>query len=145
MYKLSPQGKNFDRANEGLSVLSLPNGAGYLWLRMAMQKLLDYIYTWADHIILVGHLKDKFLEKDGKEVQAKDLDLTGKLKSIVCSQADAVTYLYRNANNELIANFNNTDDVTCGSRCDHLKGKEIVLSEVTDNGDIVVHWDKVYK
>jgi len=30
IYKKTPMGKNFDSKNENLSVLSLPNGAGYL-------------------------------------------------------------------------------------------------------------------
>jgi len=39
-------------------VLKLPNGAGYLYLREAFFKVLDYIDTLAENIILSGHLKD---------------------------------------------------------------------------------------
>jgi hypothetical protein len=142
-YKKSAQGKNFDRENQGLSVLTLPNGAGYLWLRIAMEELLSYIYTWADHIILVGHVRDKFLEKDGKEVQSKDLDLTGKLRNIVCSQADAIAYLHRE-NDNVIANFKTADEVICGVRCPHLLGQEVVLSEKNEDGTFTTSWDKIY-
>ena len=95
MYQATPQGKNFDSKNEGLSVLSLPNGGGYLYLRQAYKKWIDKLNLLADHIILVGHLKDKMLEKKGKEVAVADLDLTGKIKQITCANADAIGYIYR--------------------------------------------------
>ena len=142
MYKESPMGKNFD----GGSVLELPNGAGYLWLRRAFTEWLSKLKKLADHIILVGHLKDKFIEKKGKEVQAKDLDLTGKLKAITCSDADAIGYLHRGADNELIINFQSSDEVTCGARPPHLKGQMITVAEYdAEKNDLKnVAWDKIY-
>lgn len=118
-YKQSPQGKNFI----GTSVLELPMGAGYLHLRIAFKKWIDYLLTLAEHVILVGHLKDKIIEKKGKEVIAKDLALTGKIREITCSNADAIGYLYRE-NDELRINFQASDEITCGSRCEHLKGQD---------------------
>ena len=69
LYQNTPMGKNFD----GDSVLKLPNGAGYLYLREAFFKILDYIETLVPDdgsIILLGHLKDKLIETNGKEVSA---------------------------------------------------------------------------
>jgi len=126
IYKETPMGKNFDSKNTGASVLSLPNGAGYLYLRMAYKKWIDKLNKLADHIILVGHLKDKMLEKKGKEVAVKDLDLTGKIKQITCANADAVGYIYREEEETMIS-FNSMEDVTAGSRCEHLKGKAMPL------------------
>mgnify|MGYP003675338480 FL=1 len=40
LYRLTPMGKNFDKDNKGLSVLTLPNGAGYLYLRRAFIRRL---------------------------------------------------------------------------------------------------------
>ena len=128
LYKQTPMGKSF----KGDSVLTLPNGAGYLYLRMAFMKMINYIKTLSDHIILVGHLKDKILEKKGKEVNAKDLDLTGKLRSITSAGADAIGYVYRDGN-EVRINFQSSDEVLCGSRCEHLKGK-----------DITFDWNQIY-
>lgn len=62
MYKDTPIGKNY----EGANVLMLPNGAGYLYLRMAVESVLNYIDTLADDIILLGHLKDKQVEIKGE-------------------------------------------------------------------------------
>jgi len=122
IYMRTPMGKNFEQKNPGASVLSLPNGAGYLYLRIAYKKWIDRLNTLADHIILVGHLKDKMLEKKGKEVAVKDLDLTGKIKQITCANADAIGYIYREDDTTMIS-FNSLDDTVAGSRCDHLKGQ----------------------
>ena len=127
IYKETPMGKNFDSKNTGASVLSLPNGAGYLYLRMAYKKWIEKLNKLADHIILVGHLKDKMLEKKGKEVAVKDLDLTGKIKLITCANADAVGYIYREGEETMIS-FNSMEDVTAGSRCAHLKGATMPLA-----------------
>ena len=103
LYRNTPMGKNFDKDNKGLSVLSLPNGAGYLYLRMAYKKWLDRLNKLADHVILVGHLKDKVIEKKGKEVNSKDLDLTGKIRSITCSNADAIGYVFRDEGKTMVS------------------------------------------
>jgi len=126
IYMRTPMGKNFDQKNPGASVLSLPNGAGYLYLRMAYKEWIDKLNKLADHIILVGHLKDKMLEKKGKEVAVKDLDLTGKIKQITCANADAVGYIYREGD-ETMVSFDSLEDITAGSRCAHLKGKTIPM------------------
>ena len=132
IYMKTPMGKNFEQKNPGASVLSLPNGGGYLYLRIAYKKWIDRLNTLADHVILVGHLKDKMLEKKGKEVAVKDLDLTGKIKQITCANADAIGYIYRE-NDETMISFNSLDDVTAGSRCDHLKGQTMPLK-----------WNKIF-
>ena len=126
LYQNTPMGKNFDKDNKGTSVLSLPNGAGYLYLRMAFKKWMDRLNMLADHVIFVGHLKDKMIDKKGKEVASKDLDLTGKIKQITCANADAIGYIYRE-NEETKISFNSQGDITAGSRCDHLKGQDMVL------------------
>ena len=126
MYMQTPMGKTFEQKNPGASVLSLANGGGYLYLRIAYKKWIDRLNTLADHIILVGHLKDKMLEKKGKEVAVKDLDLTGKIKQITCAQADAVGYIFREDDKTMIS-FDSLDDITAGSRCAHLKGKTMPL------------------
>ena len=126
IYLKTPMGANFETKNPGMSILSLPNGAGYLYLRMAYKKWMDKLNTLADHVILVGHLKDKMLEKKGKEVAVKDLDLTGKIKQITCANADAVGYIYREDDVTMVS-FDSLGDVVAGSRCDHLKGKTMPM------------------
>ena len=132
LYQNTPMGKNFDSDNKGLSVLSLPNGAGYLYLRMAYKKWIDRLNTLADHIILVGHLKEAKIDKKGKEVAVKDLDLTGKIKNITCANADAIGYVFREDDKTMIS-FDSMGDIQAGSRCEHLKGQTFPLE-----------WDKIF-
>jgi len=142
LYMDTPMGKTF----AGDNVLKLPNGAGYLYLREAFFKILDYIETLVPEdgsIILLGHLKDKNIDVAGKEVAAVDLDLTGKIKSLVCAKADAIGLLSRKGN-QVILNFKTSDEITCGARPDHLKNQEIILTESID-GNLVASWDKVFK
>ena len=117
-YKASAIGKNFD----GDSVLELPRGAGYLYLRIHFFNILAYIMKLADNVILVGHQKDTTVDKAGKEVSAQDIQLTGRIKSMVAAKSDAIGYLFRK-DDKLMVTFETKDELTCGSRCDHLKGK----------------------
>ena len=126
LYRATPMGKNFDPDNKGLSVLTLPQGAGYLYLRKAFMKWFFNLSKLADHVIFVGHLKDKYLTKNGKEVKANDLSLSGKLREIACANADAIGYVYRGDNTTKIS-FDSTNDDTAGSRCEHLRGMDAPL------------------
>lgn len=139
LYMSTPMGKNF----KGDNILSLPNGAGYQYLREAFFRMLAYIETLADRVIYLGHLKAKYIEKDGKEVTAAELDLTGKIKSMISADVDAIGLLYRDENGNNVLTFNTTDDVICGARPEHLKNKDIVLTETTDKG-FKVNWNKIY-
>jgi len=58
------------------------------------------------------------------------------------SQSDAVGYLYRKGNTNILS-FATNDSVACGARPAHLRNKEIVLSELKDD-NFTTHWDKVY-
>jgi len=126
MYQATPMGKNFDKDNKGLSVLTLPNGAGYNYLRQSFQKWFRNLNQLADHIIFVGHLRDKYLTKNGKEVKANDLSLSGKLREIACANADAIGLVYRGEGTTKIS-FDSTGDDTAGSRCGHLRGLDAEL------------------
>lgn len=142
LYKDTVMGKSFT----GDSVLKLANGAGWQYLREAFFKILDYIETLVPEegaIILSGHLKDKLIETAGKEVSSIELDLSGKIKSIVCAKADAIGVLYRKGN-QTILSFRTSDEVSCGARPEHLKNQEIVASEIVD-GKFITYWDKIFK
>lgn len=142
MYKATPMGSSF----EGTDVLTLERGSGYYYLRLAFKKYIDSLSKLSDRLILIGHLKDNIVSKAGKEVNAKDLDLTGKIKQIACKDADAVGYLYRGADNELRINFKSSDELTCGSRCKHLKGMDIKIADydVAKNDLTNIDWSLIY-
>lgn len=138
LYRKTSMGASF----AGDSVLSLPNGGGYLYLREAFTRAVSFIKTWAPRIILVGHLKETMINTEGKEVNVMDVDLTGKLKSMTCGDADAIGYMYREGNNTMLT-FNSKDTVLCGSRPEHLRGKTILLAE-QQNNEITTHWDEIF-
>lgn len=154
LYSRKPMGKSwFKKKADGTldpasgkaqygNILNLPNGAGYAYLREAMTKMVDYVKTLAPRVILVGHIKDTMLEKAGAEFTSSDLDLTGKIKRIISSQSDAIGYMYRKGNKNILS-FATSDAISCGARPKHLRNAEIVVSEMTDEG-FVTHWDKVY-
>jgi ABC-type glycerol-3-phosphate transport system substrate-binding protein len=139
LYRATSMGKNYD----GDNVLSLPNGAGYLYLRQAFFQVLDFIDTLAPHIILSGHIKDKQVDDKGEMVLAANIDLTGKIKSLICANADAIGYMYRKGNKTILS-FKTSEEVTCGARPDHLRNEEIVVTEMTESGKLQFHWDKVF-
>jgi hypothetical protein len=145
MYSKSSMGKNWytDGKPKYGTILNMPNGAGYPWLREAFTKVIDYIKTWAKRVILVGHVKDTVLEKNGSEFNALDLDLTGKLKRITTSQSDAIGYLYRKGNKNVLS-FKTSDEISCGARPDHLRNQEIVLSELAEDNTIKINWSEIY-
>ena len=139
-YRNTPMGKNFD----GDNVITLPNGAGYLYIREAFFDILNYVDTLAEHVILSGHIKDKPVDDKGEMVMSANIDLTGKIKSLICANADAIGYMFRKGNN-VILSFKTNEETTCGARPDHLRNAEIVLSEINEKGEVVTHWDEVYK
>ena len=143
-FKKTPDGKyapDSGKAMYGL-VTSLPNGGGWMYQREAITKIIEFIKTLAPRVILVGHVRETMLEKNGSEFSSSDLDLTGKVKRIISSQSDAIGYLHRRGNINILS-FKTTDEISCGARPIHLKNKEIEISMYEDD---VLHtfWDKVY-
>ena len=124
------------------SILNMPNGAGYPYLRDAFTRVIEYVKTLAPRVILIGHIRDVLLEKGGADFNALDLDLTGKLKRITTSQSDAIGYLYRKGNKNILS-FKTSDEVSCGARPEHLRNQEITVSEIVD-GQLVTHWNRVF-
>jgi hypothetical protein len=154
IYSKTSIGKNWFKTNSDGSlagdsgkaiygnILQMPNGAGYPYLRDAFTRVIEYVKTLAPRIILIGHIKDVLLEKAGSDFTALDLDLTGKLKRITTSQSDAIGYLYRKGNKNILS-FKTTDEVSCGARPEHLRNQEITISELKD-GILTTNWNKIY-
>ena len=132
LYRQTPMGKSYN----GDDIRTLPNGSGYMYLRMAVRKVIDMFRNLCDNFILIGHTKEKMINKEGE-------DLVGKLGDIVCGEADAVGYVYRKKN-ETIISFEGGDNSVREARAPHLRGKKIVIAESDENNNINVHWDKIY-
>lgn len=164
-YMSMVQGKNFNRVrnkpgtdednniinviskDKFKTVLTLAKGAGYLHLRNSFKRWKSKFDKIAKYKIYVAHVKDIFLEKGGKEVSAKDLDLTGKIKNITCASVDAIGLLYRDSDSplELRISFKNNNSDLAGSRAKHLRNQDFVLAINNPDGSIKSHnWDKIY-
>lgn len=139
-YKASTLGKNF----EGTSIIELPQGAGYFRLREKMGEMLWLFTQAADEVILLAHVRDRMLTKVSGEVVAQDIDLTGKIRNIVCSRSSAVGFMRRDFANQLLLIFKTTDAVNCGSRCEHLRGREFVIGKLDAAGSPVFDWSQIY-
>lgn len=141
LYKKTELGKNW----KGDDITTLARGAGYKYLRDAVKKVIDMFKDLCDEFILVGHVKDSITEKDGQEVNAKEIDLVGKLGKIVCGMADAVGYVYRKDAETHISFKSQGDGTVMEARARHIAGKDIIIATGNPDGSITTYWDRVYK
>lgn len=139
MYRDTPMGRNW----VGDDVTTLPNGAGYRYTRMALSTVIGELENICDTLIILGHVKDKLVESNGKEMQERGLDLTGKSASILCSQVDAIGYMYREENETKI-NFAASQSLIAGARSAHLKGQQISVIVSDEEGKLNVDWSKIF-
>ena len=72
MFKETPAGSKFT----GDDVLDASMGAGYSYLRKAMESVIDAVAKCAPNIILVCHVKDAAIANS--DVTVKQIDLLGK-------------------------------------------------------------------
>lgn len=148
-YRATPMGKKFGLNEttlryEYVDIRTLANGGGYLYIRNAFAKVVNIFRGLTDHLILLGHTKDRTINRDGKEMSENLLDLGGKLSDITSAKADALGYVYRKKN-QTILNFQGGDDFLVEARPAHLRGKEIVIAESDDEGVLTTYWDRVFK
>lgn len=139
LYKDTPMGRNWT----GDDVTTLPQGAGYRYTRLALAEVINTIEKLCDTIILLGHTKDKLVEREGKEMTERGLDLTGKMASIICAHVDAIGYVYRDENETRI-NFSASESLIAGARSNHLKNADIVVAVSDDQGNVKIDWSKIF-
>lgn len=141
LYQQTELGKNW----KGNDVTTLARGAGYKYLRDAVKKVIDMFKDLCDEFILIGHVKDSITDKDGEEVNAKEIDLVGKLGKIICGMADAVGYVYRKDNETHISFKSGGDGTIMEARARHIAGRDVVIATGNEDGTITTYWDKIYK
>lgn len=124
-------------------VRQLANGAGYLYLRKAIRQLIDMFKPLCESLILVCHVKDKQIRKNGEEMSEMAVDLAGKSADIICGEADAVGYLYREGNKTYLS-FEGGDNTIREARSPHLRGKKLLVAESNENNEVVFDTTKVF-
>ena len=149
-------GKKFNRDTQGNilprkqweSVLSLPQGGGYMYTRESLKNWIERFRKISENLIMVCHTKDKYINETGKEMQINAIDLTGKSANIAAAGAQAVGFLYvdRKTNN-LMINFD-SKNLEAGCRSLHLAGQTIPLLEFEGIGKdrkiTANNWNKIY-
>lgn len=138
LYNQTPMGKSYRG-----DVRMLPNGAGWFYIRQAVRKVIDMFRELCEEFILVGHTKDKLVNKEGEELSEMQLDLAGRLSDIICGEADAIGYVYRKKNQTLIS-FQGGENNVVEARAPHLRGKTVVIAESDESGKITTDWNKIY-
>ena len=138
LYNQTPMGKSYRG-----DVRMLPNGAGWFYIRQAERKVIDMFRELCEEFILVGHTKDKLVNKEGEELSEMQLDLAGRLSDIICGEADAIGYVYRKKNQTLIS-FQGGENNIVEARAPHLRGKTVVIAESDESGKITTDWNKIY-
>lgn len=139
LYKNTPQGKNW----QGTDIRTLPQGGGYQFLRQAVRKVIDMFRDLCDTLILVAHVREKMINREGEELNEMSIDLTGKLGDILCGEADAIGYVYRKKNETHIS-FEGGENITREARADHLRGKNIIVATSDENNKITVDMTKIF-
>lgn len=130
-FKESIMGSTF----KGKSIIELPKGGGYYYLRNELMEKIMLLSKVCKGLIVVAHLRDKTLMKEGTEVSMTELSFTGRISAMVCAKADAIGYLYRDKDDaQAMISFETLEESSImGSRCPHLAGKTFPFS-----------WDKIY-
>lgn len=139
LYKQTPMGKSY----QGTDIRTLPNGSGYMYLRQAVRKVIDMFRDLCDSLILIAHVKEKMINKEGEELSEMSIDLTGKLGDILCGEADAIGYVYRKKNETHIS-FEGGDNTIREARAEHLRGKNLVVATSDENNHITVDMTKIF-
>ena len=139
LYLNTPAGSKFT----GDDVLDAPMGAGYQYIRKAMEMCIDMIAKCAPNIILVCHSKDAAVGVS--DLTTRQIDLLGKSGRILASKSDGIGFMSRDEHSNTILSFNTNDtSIEAGARPEHLCNKEIVLGEMLKDGTIKYYWERIY-
>ena len=139
--KKDEKGKNVVDPNADVRLL--PQGAGYLYLRKAVRELIDMFKPFCETLILVAHVKDRQINKNGKEMSEMAVDLAGKLGDIICGEADAIGYIYRDGKNTVVS-FEGGDNTIREARPIHLRGKSFIVATSDDSNNVNVDMSKLF-
>lgn len=160
LYRQTPMGSNYGYKKDKMGVLlkdknsnkvidpkadvrQLPNGAGYTYTRKALKEMINMFKPLCDTLILVCHVKDKQIKKNDTESSEMAVDLAGKIGDIICGEADAIGYVYREDNKTLIS-FKGGDSVIRGSRPLHLREKTFTVAESDADGNLKIDMSPIF-
>ena len=115
-------------------IADLPYGKGFGMVRERVLNNIKKLQSLCSKTIIVGHRKTAAAVDNSTAVEPESLDLSGKLKNQLMAQSDAIGYMFRGEEDELMVSFQAGIALEAGSRCSHLKGKVFPFD-----------WKKIYK
>lgn len=147
-YKTDDKGKPITDSNGNYidlhkDIRTLPQGGGYLYLRLAIKQLINMFKPLCDTLILVAHVKDKQIRKDSEEMSEMTVDLAGKLGDIICGEADAIGYIYREGKKTFMS-FEGGDNTIKEARPIHLRGRKFCVAESDADNNIKVDLSQIF-
>ena len=161
LYRATPMGQGFGilKDNKGLPIKDpktgrtmldpkadvriLPQGSGYTYLRKAIRQMIDMFKPLCETLILVTHVKDKQIRKEGQEMFEMAPDLAGKTADIICGESDAIGLIYREGNKTYVS-FEGGDNTIKEARCPHLRGKRLLVAESDESNYVTFDVSKVF-
>lgn len=105
----------------------IPHGKGWANMRTTVLDIIDEFARASKNIIIIGHQKDGHSED---EVEVEKINLTGKLKTHLCSVMDGVGRITREEDN-LMIDFRTGQNTDAGCRLPHLAGQYMKLDWAT--------------
>lgn len=125
-------------------VRQLPNGGGYLYLRNALKEVIHmFMPPMCETLILVCHVKDRQVNLNNQESTEYSVDLAGKLADIICGEADAIGFIYREKNKTIVS-FAGGDGTLREARPAHLRGKQFVVGESDENNNLKMDLSQIF-
>lgn len=125
-------------------VRQLPNGGGYLYLRNALKEVIHmFMPPLCETLILVCHVKDRQVNLNNQESTEYSVDLAGKLADIICGEADAIGFIYREKNKTIVS-FAGGDGTLREARPAHLRGKQFVVGESDENNNLKMDLSQIF-
>ena len=140
LYKSEPRNKNY----QGNNLRTVPNGAGWAYIRDGFFNTLAMFQLYCDTLIIVAHTKAKTINKGGQELEVTDIDVSGKMSQMLAAKAEAIALVYRKGNKTMFS-FKGDQFIVSGARPEHLKEQEFVMCESDEDLNLTFHWDKVFK
>jgi len=135
----------------GEDPFNMDYGKGYGLVRDRIMKLLNLFISLGLNIILIGHRKRSMVEKKGVTTASNDLEVTGKLKSILFAWADCIGFGNRDTTPEGDSGFylsfirNNEDSIESGSRIARLEGRNILIHAIDGEGKTTINnWEEIF-
>lgn len=140
LFKAEPRNKNY----QGNNLRTVPNGAGWGYIREAFFNVLSMFQLYCDSLIIVAHTKAKTINKGGQEMEVMDIDVSGKMSQMLAAKAEAIALVYRKDNKTMFS-FKGEQLIVSGARPEHLKEQEFIMCESDEDHQLTFYWDKVFK